>query len=122
MQSSSSRFLKFLLMALTLAVFCPVSGFSQGSQLPKADQSQPGQPPATDEETRIRAEKEMAKRANQERQAQLKRDTDQLLELATQLKMYVDRTNENVLSLDVIKKADQIEKLAHNVKEKMRAE
>jgi hypothetical protein len=74
------------------------------------------------EESRKQIEKDMAKKANLERQEQLKRDTDKLLKLATELKDYVDKTNENVLSLDVIKKADQIEKLAHSVKEKMKAE
>jgi hypothetical protein len=65
-------------------------------------------------------EKEMQKRANEQRQADLKRDTDRLLKLSTELKEYVDKTNENVLSLEVIKKADEIEKLAHSVKSKMR--
>jgi len=62
----------------------------------------------------------MAKRANQEREAQLKRDTERLFKLATELKDYVDKTDENTLSLNVIKKADEIEKLAHSVKEKMK--
>ena len=62
----------------------------------------------------------MAKKANQQRQAYLKRDTEKLLKLATELKDYVDKTNENVLSLDVLKKADEIEKLAHSVKDKMK--
>jgi len=75
--------------------------------------------PAPDDEDRARAE-ELAKKANQERQAQLKRDTDDLLKLATELKQYVDKSNENILSMDVIRKADEIEKLAHNVKEKMK--
>ena len=66
-------------------------------------------------------EKEMLKKANQERQAQLRRDTERLYELSTQLKQYVDKSNENTLSLDVIKKAEEIEKLAHSVKEKMKA-
>ncbi len=65
-------------------------------------------------------QKEMEKRANQQRQADLKRDTERLLKLSTELKEYVDKTNENMLSLDVIKKADEIEKLAHSVKTKMR--
>ena len=65
-------------------------------------------------------EKEMAKKANQERQADLKRDTEKLLKLATELKEYVDKTNENVLSLNVLKKAEEIEKLAHSVKDKMK--
>jgi hypothetical protein len=73
------------------------------------------------EEARKQAEKDMAKQANKERQEQLKKDTDSLLKLATELKVYVDQTNENILSLDVIKKAEQIEKLARSVKEKMRA-
>jgi recombinational DNA repair protein RecT len=62
----------------------------------------------------------MAKKANQARQAVLKSDTDKLLKLAVELKDYVDKSNENVLSLDVVKKADEIEKLAHSVKDKMK--
>jgi len=66
--------------------------------------------------------KSMEKKANQQRQAELKRDTEKLVKLSTELKQYVDKTNENILSLDVIKKADEIEKLARSVKTKMRAE
>ena len=62
----------------------------------------------------------MAKKANQARQADLKRDTEKLLKLATELKEYVDKTNESTLSLDVVKKAEEIEKLAHSVKDKMK--
>jgi hypothetical protein len=58
---------------------------------------------------------------NKDRQAKLKADTDKLLDLATQLKQQVDKSNENVLSLDVIKKAAEIEKLAHSVQERMKA-
>ena len=70
---------------------------------------------------KAKLERELAKKANQERQAALKRDTDKLLKLATELKDYVDKTNEAVLSLEVVKKAEEIEKLAHSVKEKMKA-
>ncbi len=66
--------------------------------------------------------KSMEKKANQQRQAELKRDTERLVKLSTELKQYVDKTNENILSLDVIKKAEEIEKLAHSVKTKMRGE
>ena len=47
-------------------------------------------------------------------------DTDKLLSLATELKQDVDKTNKNVLSVDVIKKAGEIEKLARSVKERMK--
>ncbi|MFZ0275446.1 MAG: hypothetical protein WA899_17375 [Candidatus Sulfotelmatobacter sp.] len=63
---------------------------------------------------------DMAKKANQSREASLKADTDKLLKLAVELKAYVDKSNENVLSLDVVKKADEIERLAHSVKDKMK--
>jgi hypothetical protein len=36
------------------------------------------------------------------------------------LKAEVDKTNKDMLSLNVIRKADEIEKLAHDVKEKMK--
>jgi len=67
-------------------------------------------------------EKERAKRLNKERQKRIKQDTDKLLALATELKEYVDRSNENILSISVIRKAEEIEKLAHQVREKMKAE
>ncbi len=69
---------------------------------------------------RERIAREMAKKANLARQAGLKADTDKLLKLAQELKDSVDKSNENVLSLDVLKKADEIEKLAHSVKDKMK--
>jgi hypothetical protein len=65
-------------------------------------------------------EKKMVKKANQERQAQLRRDTERLFRLSSELKQYVDKSSENTLSLEVIKKADEIEKLAHSVKDKMK--
>jgi hypothetical protein len=57
---------------------------------------------------------------NSERQKRLVADTDKLLTLATELKADVDKTNKDVMSVDVIKKAEEIEKLAHSVKERMK--
>ena len=61
------------------------------------------------------------RRPTRQRQADLKRDTEKLLKLATELKESVDKTNESTLSVDVVKKAEEIEKLAHSVKDKMKA-
>jgi hypothetical protein len=78
-------------------------------------------PPMTDEdEARERMSHDMEKKAAKERVAALKSDTDKLLKLSVELKSEVDKSDENVLSLDVIKKAEEIEKLARSVKEKMR--
>jgi hypothetical protein len=74
----------------------------------------------TPDEQQLRLEREQAKKLNQDRHASLKRDTDKLLKLSTELKDYVDKSNENMLSVDVVKKAEEIEKLARNVKEKMK--
>lgn len=84
-----------------------------------------GLPPITnqtgpDHGQQSRIEREMAKKAAKERQAAIKRDTDKLLELATQLKESVDKSSEDTLSLDVVKKAEEIEKLARSVKDKMK--
>ena len=78
------------------------------------------QKPGPEDDVRQKMEKDMAKKANLARQADLKRDTDKLLKLATELKESVDKTNESTLSLDVLKKAEEIEKLAHSVKDKMK--
>lgn len=86
-------------------------------QSPKTDIS----PPIGDEdETRARLASEMAKKAAKQRVAALKNDTDKLLRLSVELKQFVDKSDENVLSVDVIKKADEIEKLAKSVKDKMK--
>jgi len=65
-------------------------------------------------------EQDQAKMRNMERQKKLVDDTEKLLALATELKTDVDKSNKDTLSLDVIRKADEIEKLAHSVKEKMK--
>ena len=75
-----------------------------------------------EDEARDKLARDMAKKANEQRQLALKNDTEKLLKLATELKTYVDKSNEHVLSLDVIKKAEEIEKLAHSVKDKMKGQ
>ena len=61
-----------------------------------------------------------AREANKKRQQEIQGDTDRLFQLANELKEAVGKSNEHVLSLDVIRKADEVEKLAHRVKEKMK--
>ena len=77
-------------------------------------------PTPEEDEGRVRLTTEMAKKATKERVAALRHDTDKLLRLSVELKESVDKSDENVLSLDVIKKAEEIEKLAHSVREKMK--
>ena len=72
------------------------------------------------DERMMRLEQEQAKMRNVDRQKKLVEDTEKLLALANQLKEEVGKSNKDTLSLDVVKKADEIEKLAHSVKEKMK--
>jgi hypothetical protein len=118
------RFKSFALAILLLLITAVLSVPSFGQnpmQIPRLNPNQGPNPDDREDEMRAKLEKDMAKKANRERQAQLHRDADTLLKLATELKQYVDKSNENTLSLDVVKKAEEIEKLAHSVKEKMKA-
>ena len=91
------------------------------AQNPKFPPMPEPQTPSQEDQAKSKLERDLAKQANRERQVALKRDTEKLLKLATELKDYVEKTNENVLSFDVVKKAEEIEMLAHSVKEKMKA-
>jgi hypothetical protein len=74
------------------------------------------QNPSPEEEKML---KEQRKIQNKERFEALKKDTDKLVALVNELKQNVDKANENTLSLDVIKKTEEIEKLAKKVRDKM---
>jgi hypothetical protein len=109
-------------LPILLVCFIAVSAAAQQVQTPR-----PAMPPVTasppmvdDNDPNSRLEHEMQKKAAKERVAELKSDTDKLVKLSMELKGYVDKSDENVLSLDVIRKAEEIEKLAKSVREKMK--
>jgi hypothetical protein len=58
--------------------------------------------------------------ANALRKKQIADDTDKMIKLIADLKTEIDKTSKDELSLTVIRKADEIERLAHNIKEKMK--
>jgi hypothetical protein len=103
-----------LTFVLTTALPSQTSAFQQRDPLA-------AQKAGIEDGPRAKMERDMAKKANQARQADLKRDTEKLFKLATELKESVDKTSESTLSLDVIKKAEEIEKLARSVKDKMKS-
>jgi hypothetical protein len=53
------------------------------------------------------------------RQAQILADTQKLLKLSQELKAEVAKSNKDMLSLAVIKKAEEVEKLAKTLKEEL---
>jgi hypothetical protein len=111
-----------LVAALIAALAGAVWSQRQATPLtvPPADRSGLGAAPTDEDEASTRLAHDMAKKANVERHTALKNDTEKLLKLAVELKADVDKSNENLLSVDVVKKAEEIEKLAHSVKDKMK--
>jgi hypothetical protein len=105
-------------IAFLFLLSCPGTAQTRQSNPPSTHDVNP--PMADGDDARARIESDMAKKAAKERVAALKHDTDKLLKLSVELKESVDKSDENVLSIDVVKKAEEIEKLAHSVKEKMK--
>ena len=112
--------LKLLLsLSLLLNLATAGLGFGQTIHLPPSVRQGPDTasvPVRTQEE----ADRERIKKANELRQEEIKRDTEKLFQLSTELKDFVDKSNQGILSLDALKKAEQIEKLAHSVKSKLK--
>ena len=105
---------------LSICLLSAISVNAQGRTPPTPPTAEPSRANGGADEAQQRLAVEMAKKANLQRQAALKADTDKLLKLAVELKDSVDKSSENVLSLEVLKKAEEIEKLAHSVKDKMK--
>lgn len=112
-----------------LSMTCPVFGQSANhlpQQIPSASQGQMPSGPVTsgDHENPIEAQaaRQRLKLMDEQRQKQLIEDTNKLVSLANELKEEVDKSTKDTLSLSVIRKAEQIEKLAKSVKEKMKAD
>lgn len=117
------RKLTFLLVALLLALILMVSAVIAQAPTPAGPRTDPQFGTRRNNElseAEARLERERDKRINQMRHESLKEDTDKLLELATELKKQVDNSNENLLSVEVVRKAEEIEKLAKKVKDKMK--
>jgi hypothetical protein len=90
----------------------PLPGRGPIGGLPPIDGRDPTMDPM-----RPRLEEQQARTRNSERQKRLMSDTNKLLGLAADLKQQMDKTNKDV---DVVKKAEEIEKLAKSVKERMK--
>ncbi len=97
-------------------------GFGQGGQTPGAQQGGRGsQDPFGDNSpTRKNMEEKQVQARNDDRQKRLIADSDKLLALATELHDEVQKTDKNILSVEVVKKATEMEKLSRDLKERMR--
>ena len=87
----------------TLSNVPPLSVETQGRTVPEIEQAPP---------LKAKQKQELLK-SNFEK---VKRDADDLVELAKSLQEDLGKANENVLSLKVVEKAEKIEKLAKKIK------
>jgi hypothetical protein len=99
-----------------------VTSTEQVQQPPPSMQVPPafGEPRNPSDPMERQRQEKLEKARNADRQKHLVQDTDKLLDLAKELKEQVDKSNEDTLSVDVVKKAGEIEKLAKSVKDRMR--
>jgi hypothetical protein len=113
--------LRKLSLPLAILVVFAAAGLASAQQIhlpPAAAQgASMGTPPVT---SGNEIQKQQAGAANLQRQEEIRRDTDKMLQLTEELKDYLQKTERGVMSVDAIKKAEQIEKLAHGVKSKMK--
>ncbi len=108
-------------LIVVIGILIGGASLASGQQIhlpPLVSQSQGmGSPPVTNGND---IQKQQAMAANQQRQIEIRRDTEKMAELTQELKDILVKSDNGVMSLDAIKKAEQIEKLAHSVRSKMK--
>jgi hypothetical protein len=119
-------------LAVVAVVLVAPAGRRAAQQIPsgspiqtgKGQQSQTGMPtlgePDGATESAARMEQQRAKLLADDRQKHLEADTARLVQLSTELKDEVDKSGKFVTSVSAIRKAEEIEKLAHSVRDRMK--
>jgi hypothetical protein len=120
-----ARNLRLIGLALLGAVALFTGAVDAGQQNPDKPYLMPEANRLPDKNDQMKLNEQQEKQqdfeaANTVRKKQISEDSAKLLTLAMALKAEVDKTNKDTLSLNVIRKADEIEKLAKSVKEKMK--
>jgi hypothetical protein len=122
---ANSPRLKLLAAILLLTGSVTLANAQQNPPITRPAPTSPGQAPLSGDESNgdamtRRAMEQQAIKRNTQRQQDIVNDTAKLLDLAQQLKDEVDKSRKDQMSVSVIKKAEEIEKLAKAVKEKMK--
>ena len=114
----------FAVLILSLALFATTANTQMRKGPTGMPQVQPISVVTTDNglssDLQQRFQREQISHAIAERQSELRLDTEKLVALTAELKQHVDKAGVNILSMDVIKKAQEIQKLAKSVQDKMR--
>jgi hypothetical protein len=105
-------------LIISLCVVSAAAGAASAQLPPLVSQSQTMRNiPVTRDDA---VQRKLAIAANQQRQLEIKRDMEKMSELTQELKQYLATSSQGIMSVDAIKKAEQIEKLARSLKSKMK--
>jgi len=112
----------FLTITVLAGAYAGLAGTAASAQVPviRPPQNppmpgQPGQPPTT--ETEGPSLPNPDKKILENNDKDMKKKVEELYQLAKELKEEVEKTDSSkVLSLNLVKKAEEIEKLAHDIK------
>jgi hypothetical protein len=66
------------------------------------------------------AQRQQAMAANAQRQIEIKKDGERMAQLTQELNEYLQKSGDAVMSVEAVKKAEQIEKLAKSLRSKMK--
>lgn len=111
--------LNSLVIVAAILLGAPALGSAQQIHLPPAVSQSQGMgnvPVIPGDET----QRKQAMAANLQRQADMKRDSQKLVQLTQELNEYLQTRSKGTISVEVLKKAEEIEKLAHSVRSKMK--
>jgi hypothetical protein len=111
-------FYRLLCLSILAVGFCN-SGVSQNAAGAATQNPSPAASTQNDSQDKS-AKVSRQELQNQQRKDQLTADTAKLLQLANELKAEMDKSTKDTLSISVLKKADQVEKLAHKVRDEMK--
>jgi hypothetical protein len=98
------------------------SGGMVAAQEPVTPTPMPGmsQPSDTPESVRAHMDAERTRMVNDDRHKRMAEDADKLVALSNELKADVAKTGKDELSVEVLRKAAEIEKLAHDLQNRMK--
>ena len=127
-QATARHWARILACCVVIAAFASIVGPGQLPNDRKPNPSvmpdnQPNVLPDVNQQMLMhqqQASKRNFEAVNAERRKAIVGESALLLKLATDLKAEVDKSNKDTLSLNVIRRADLVEKLAHDMKEKMK--
>jgi hypothetical protein len=118
--SSMTRVSGLVVVICAIVGMAGVSSAQQGRMPTLTLHSQPSDSAPDTEMIGDAFQRQQVIAANAQRQIEIRRDTEKMLQLTQQLQADLLKSSSAVMSLDALKKAQEIEKLAKSVKSKMK--